>query len=64
VTAFLCNGDEKSAMARKKHPPDYDGPTINGRPASSVREIQKWFSDEGCIIPMEDAAANYKHLRW
>jgi hypothetical protein len=44
-------------MARKKHPPDYDGPTINGRPALSVREIQKWFSDEGCIIPMEDAAA-------
>jgi hypothetical protein len=37
--------------------PDYDGPTINGRPILSVAEVQKWFLNEGCKIPVNDAAS-------
>jgi hypothetical protein len=36
---------------------DYDGPTINGRPALSVNEVREWFADEGCIIPVDAATS-------
>ena len=49
-------------MASEKHPPDYDGSTINGRPILSVDEVQKWFSDEACMVPVDDAAAIARDL--
>jgi hypothetical protein len=43
--------------ARKKQPLEYAGTTINGRPMSDVEAVQQWFSNEGCKIPADAAAA-------
>jgi hypothetical protein len=43
-------------MASTRSRPDYDGPTINGRPILVIEEVQTWFLRAGCTIP-EYAAA-------
>jgi hypothetical protein len=42
-------------MARQRLAPEYDGPTINGRPVLSLDQVRKWFADAGCTIPAEAA---------
>jgi hypothetical protein len=58
---FPRNGNEE-VMARKKCPPDDDGPTINGRPILRVGEVQNWFLDQGCSLPDDDAGAIVQDL--
>jgi hypothetical protein len=48
-------------MTNTRPPPD-EGPTINDRPILNVDEVRKWFSDEGCTVPVEDAAGIARDL--
>jgi hypothetical protein len=46
-----------------KHPAkrkgtEYDGPTINDKPALSVNDVQQWFRDVQCLTPSPAEAAS------
>jgi hypothetical protein len=36
---------------------EYDGPTINGRPALSIENVQQWFKEAYGVVPSQGEAA-------
>jgi hypothetical protein len=36
---------------------EYDGPSINGRPALSIGDVQQWFKDTYDVVPPQSEAA-------